>query len=111
VLPENIQEINNTNIMEKPAGPCVIVIFGASGDLTMRKLIPALYNLSAEKLLPDEFAVIGFARKKLTNKQFREQLSGDLCQFVSCELNSPELQDWISQRLYYVQEIMMIFEL
>jgi len=89
--------------MEKPAGPCVIVIFGASGDLTMRKLIPALYNLSAEKLLPDEFAVIGFARKDLTNEQFREQLRGNLCQFVSCELNSPELQDWISQRLYYVQ--------
>lgn len=103
MTPKNIQEIKNINIMEMPAGPCLIVIFGASGDLTMRKLIPALYNLSAEKLLPDEFAVIGFARKELTNEQFREQLSGDLCQFVSCELNSPELQGWISQRLYYVQ--------
>ena len=103
MISENVQEIKNINKMEKPAGPCVIVIFGASGDLTMRKLVPALYNLSAEKLLPDEFAVIGFARKKLTNEQFREQLSGDLCQFVSCELNSPKLQAWISQRLYYIR--------
>lgn len=102
-MPKNVQKIKNINMMEKPAGPCVIVIFGASGDLTMRKLIPALYNLSAETLLPDEFAVIGFARKRLTNEQFREQLSGDLCQFVSCELNSPELQGWIARRLYYAQ--------
>ena len=39
-----------------PAGPCAMVIFGAAGDLTSRKLIPALYNLAAEKLLPDDFA-------------------------------------------------------
>ena len=46
----------------KPADPCAMVIFGASGDLTKRLLVPALYNLSRTKLLPEQFAVIGVAR-------------------------------------------------
>lgn len=101
-----MQENTNTQIMGTPVGPCIMVIFGASGDLTMRKLIPALYNLFSGKLLPKEFAVVGFAKNVLTTEQFREQLSGDLCQFVSCETNSPGLQDWIdwiSPRLHYFQ--------
>ncbi len=103
---DSTQENTNSQIMGSPVGPCIMVIFGASGDLTMRKLIPALYNLTAAKLLPEEFSVVGFARRNLTTEQFREQLSGDLCQFVSCEPNSRELQDWIdwfSPRLYYFQ--------
>ncbi len=51
--------------------PCVLVIFGASGDLTHRKLIPALYNLMCDGLLPEEFAMIGFARKEFTNESYR----------------------------------------
>ena len=46
-----------------PAGPCCLVIFGASGDLTHRLLVPALYNLAAGGLLPDAFAIIGIARR------------------------------------------------
>ena len=46
-----------------PSSPCVMVVFGASGDLTKQKLLPALYNLAAEKLLPNEFAVVGFGRR------------------------------------------------
>ena len=42
--------------------PCAVVIFGASGDLTKRKLIPALYALAYRKLLPEEFAIVGVAR-------------------------------------------------
>ena len=45
----------------KPAGPCAMVVFGATGDLTMRKLVPALYNLGKAHLLPKEFAVVGVA--------------------------------------------------
>ena len=52
---------------------CVMVIFGASGDLTHRKLIPALYNLAVDGLLPRNFAVVGFARKPKTNESFREE--------------------------------------
>ena len=55
----------------EPADPCTFVIFGASGDLTRRLLIPSLYNLAEEGLLPDRFAVIGFARAESTPEEFR----------------------------------------
>ncbi len=54
--------------------PCAVVIFGASGDLTNRKLIPALYNLALAGLLPAEFAVIGVARHPMSDEQFKEKL-------------------------------------
>ena len=50
----------------RPAPPCTVVIFGAAGDLTKRKLVPALYNLSAHGLLPREFAIVGVARRDQT---------------------------------------------
>lgn len=53
--------------------PCVLAIFGASGDLTRRKLLPALYNLEAEKLLPENFSIVGFSRTEKTDEQFREE--------------------------------------
>ncbi|MDP9325998.1 MAG: glucose-6-phosphate dehydrogenase, partial [Candidatus Dormibacteraeota bacterium] len=59
---------------ERLAAPTVMVIFGASGDLTRKKLMPALYNLALEGLLPAEFAVIGMARRPLSNPQFRDQM-------------------------------------
>ncbi len=51
----------------------ILIIFGASGDLTKRKLIPALYNLYKQKLLPDKFAVLGASRSPLTDNEFRER--------------------------------------
>src|SRR5215471_20469098 len=56
---------------QRPAPPCVIVIFGASGDLTHRKLIPALFDLFQAGLLTRHFAVLGFSRSPLTNEDFR----------------------------------------
>ena len=53
---------------------CVLVIFGASGDLTKRKLIPALYNLALEKRLPERFAVVGYARSDMTHEMFRDKM-------------------------------------
>src|SRR5437588_943413 len=53
--------------------PCVMVIFGATGDLTHRKLLPALYNLALENPLPAGFSVVGFARRPYTDEQFRQQ--------------------------------------
>ena len=58
---------------EAAAGPCAMVIFGATGDLTKRKLLPALYNLSAERRCPTAFAVIGFGRKPMTDEAYREK--------------------------------------
>ena len=55
--------------------PCIVVIFGASGDLTKRKLVPALYNLSVDGLLPAHFSLVGFARRGWSDEEFRAQLS------------------------------------
>ena len=59
---------------EPAAGPCVLVIFGASGDLTKRLLLPALYNLKIFGLLPEKFAVVGVARRKSDDSAFRQKL-------------------------------------
>src|SRR5207245_11369704 len=54
--------------------PSTIVIFGGSGDLTSRKLMPALYNLALQRLLPATFSVVGAARQPLSDDQYRDQL-------------------------------------
>jgi glucose-6-phosphate 1-dehydrogenase len=54
--------------------PCILVIFGASGDLTSKKLIPALYSLAYRRLLPDNFAIVGAARTEETDDDFRERM-------------------------------------
>src|ERR1041385_385826 len=61
--------------------PCTIVIFGASGDLTARKLIPALYHLCKEKQMPPDFRIIGFARREKTDESWRQELRQALDQF------------------------------
>jgi glucose-6-phosphate 1-dehydrogenase len=65
--------------LERP-DPQVIVIFGASGDLTKRKAIPALYNLYRENLLPANFAVVGFARTPMTKEEFRSNMRDAVAQ-------------------------------
>ena len=57
--------------------PCVMIIFGASGDLTKRLLVPALYNLACDGLLSDNFAVLGVGRSEITDTQFRESMTGE----------------------------------
>jgi len=58
--------------------PTVIVIFGASGDLTARKLVPAIYNLGVDHLLPNDFYLIGFGRKSIPDEAFRERMCADI---------------------------------
>src|ERR1035437_7078293 len=65
----------------KPLDSCTIVIFGASGDLTARKLIPALYHLFKEKQMPSDFRVVGFARREKTDASWRQELRPALDQF------------------------------
>src|SRR6202167_3986054 len=66
----------------KPADPCAMVIFGATGDLTKRLVIPALYNLSRTNVLPEHFALIGVARAEGTVQSWRDQLYDTLKSFV-----------------------------
>jgi glucose-6-phosphate 1-dehydrogenase len=80
----------------KAVGPCVFVVFGAAGDLTKRKLAPALFNLVKDKLLPDTFAFMGVSVDELSVDAFREQLT----EFLPPSVDNQEL-DWFRQRLFY----------
>jgi len=87
---------------QPPAEPCVLVIFGASGDLTKRLLIPAFYNLVCDGLLPTEFAIVGMAMDEFTTESFREKMSADIMQFSTrAEFNQPAW-DWLWSRLHYI---------
>src|SRR5690606_26467280 len=68
------------------APPTVVVIFGASGDLTARKLIPAVYNLAVDNLLPADFHLIGYGRKEISNDAFRELATAAIQEFSRREL-------------------------
>jgi glucose-6-phosphate 1-dehydrogenase len=68
--------------MECPPDPCAIVVFGATGDLTRRKLIPSLYNLSANGLLPRDFALIGVVRSPMGDEALRDLLSVAIREFA-----------------------------
>jgi hypothetical protein len=67
----------------KQADPCSLVVFGASGDLMHRLLVPALYNLAAGGLLPDAFALIGVGRSEMSDDALREGLRKSLQQFAT----------------------------
>ncbi len=80
--------------------PCAFVIFGAAGDLTKRLLLPALYNLCAAALLPEDFAVVGVARADGTDDEFRRQMADALRQFATGGVDAHTLDDLI-ERCYY----------
>ena len=86
----------------QPAGPCLMVIFGASGDLTKRKLIPALYNLARSQYLSENFAVVGFAFDPMTTEQFRESILTAARELVEAPIE-PENWGRFVERLYYMQ--------
>src|SRR5271165_1376589 len=83
----------------KPAGPCVMVVFGATGDLTMRKLVPALYNLEKARLLPREFAVVGVAIDEMSLEQFRTKVT----RFLPADDLGSEVRERFVQCLHYMR--------
>ena len=88
---------NESSQAGKAAGACVMVLFGAAGDLTKRKLIPALFNLVKAQLLPKDFAVLGVSVDDLTLEQFRTQVTG----FLPAEDRGTEHWQWFTERLFY----------
>jgi glucose-6-phosphate 1-dehydrogenase len=80
--------------MQKKPDPCSFVIFGVTGDLAHRLVIPALYNLAAADLLPDKFCVVGIARKGMSNDALRDGLMKGLRRFATRPVD-----DAIAQRL------------
>jgi glucose-6-phosphate 1-dehydrogenase len=85
----------------KPAAPCTFVIFGASGDLTKRLLIPALYHLKRAKLLPEDFALIGVSRSAESDDQFRARL-GNALRELSKDAVDAEDWNWLAGRMHYM---------
>jgi glucose-6-phosphate 1-dehydrogenase len=83
---------------EAPA-PYAVVIFGASGDLAKRKLLPALFHLAERGWLPDEFRVIGGGREPMTHEAYREKVRRDLAEFAS---SAPDgrLREWFDARVF-----------
>ena len=83
-------------------GPCVMVIFGATGDLTKRKLIPALLNLAQEEVLSKQFAIIGVAVNDLTTEAFRNNLGEEMPQFAPDPIDL-KMWDWLKERIYFIK--------
>jgi glucose-6-phosphate 1-dehydrogenase len=85
-----------------PAPPCAMVIFGGAGDLTKRKLVPALYNLAASGLLGEAFAVVAIARAQMTHEEYRQRLAADLREFATGSIDSA-IWERLQKLFYYVQ--------
>jgi glucose-6-phosphate 1-dehydrogenase len=82
--------------------PCLLVIFGAAGDLTKRLLMPALYNLSSDGLLSKKCAIVGMAREPLTTDSFRGKMTDDIQKFATRKFDPRTWQDFVG-RLHYTQ--------
>ena len=84
-----------------PTTPLTLIIFGASGDLTSRKLIPSLYNLDRKKRLPAELKIMGVSRRPFSDEAFREKLAPAAKEFVKGEWTA-ESWNSFAQRIHYV---------
>jgi glucose-6-phosphate 1-dehydrogenase len=91
--------VNHINPNPK-ASPCVMVIFGATGDLTKRKLVPALCNLAQDDQLPKRFAIIGFAGNDETTESFRKKLGDEIPKYSHID---PKTWQWFVERIYFVR--------
>src|SRR5438046_8596866 len=85
--------------------PCTIVIFGATGDLTQRKLIPALYNLAADGDLPPAVAIVGFARREKSDDEFRTEMGEANRQFLRQAVRDEILKTFAHLMFYHLSEI------
>ena len=88
--------------LERVPAPCAMVIFGASGDLTRRKLMPALYNLAIEGLIPSGFSVVGYARRDLTTDMFRAQMRDGVDRYSRRRPVDPNVWETFEQGISYV---------
>jgi glucose-6-phosphate 1-dehydrogenase len=83
--------------------PSIIVIFGASGDLTQRKLMPALFNLTCDGLLPEHFAVLGMARSELDDDSFRRRVKNGIETHANFGQRQREAWPGFAKKLYYLR--------
>lgn len=96
-----VNPLEEENSTSKTAAPCLMVIFGATGDLTARKLLPALYNLAREGQLPAHFACVGFARRDKSNEVFRTEMRDAVNKYSRIKPIDNALWNSFSEQLYY----------
>ena len=100
-MPQDLKNQSSESLqLQRSAPPCTVVIFGASGDLTKRKLLPALYNLANEGFLAKQFAIVGVALDDLTTEKFQEKLSADIQEFATTKVET-KVWEWFLERVYY----------
>jgi glucose-6-phosphate 1-dehydrogenase len=90
------------NLSVAPADPCTIVIFGASGDLTRRKLIPALYGLAAQNCLAQRFAIVGFGRTSMSDQAFQDSAVDSVKKFADADTASDTFCKGFVKSMAYV---------
>jgi glucose-6-phosphate 1-dehydrogenase len=88
--------------LSRTPAPAVVVIFGASGDLTHRKLVPALYNLALQQLLPPEMAIVGLARSEWDDDAFRQRMLDAVGEHSRSGAVDPDVWSDFARRLHYV---------
>jgi glucose-6-phosphate 1-dehydrogenase len=88
--------------LERTAEPCTVIIFGASGDLTKRKLVPALYRLTQERLLPAEFAILGFARSANSDEEFRAKMKEAVATYSEARRVDDTVWESFAQGIFYL---------
>jgi glucose-6-phosphate 1-dehydrogenase len=87
--------------LRRTPDPCALVIFGASGDLTRRKLFPALYSLALRGLLPKQFGVVGVARSEESDDEFRERMKHAVQEFGRDKFHA-ETWNWLAEGIHYI---------
>lgn len=87
--------------IEQTAPPCVVVIFGATGDLTRRKLLPALYRLTQQRLIPAEFAILGTARQEMSHDEFRSNMKSAVTEFGPDDTIDESIWESFAKRIFY----------
>ncbi len=97
---EFVEAANSGMSRAVPPEPCIVVIFGVTGDLTHRELIPSLYALGCKKLMPTQFAIIGFARRDWDDNYFRNEMKTGMKKVSEC--GDVEWEQF-SKRMFYVK--------
>jgi len=90
-------------LRDDAADPCIMVIFGASGDLTKRLLVPSLFNLYCDNLLPPSFAILGMAMDDFTTDSFRAKMDADIREFSRREPFDEQAWQTFCQGIHYIQ--------
>src|SRR5438270_11730102 len=83
--------------------PCALVIFGASGDLAKRKLIPAIYELARQKMLSEQFVLIGFSRSEMSDEQYRADCREAVRSFARTKPVDDGLWKRLENAIHYVR--------